>query len=181
MDNKKYINDVLKHIHVDRKTKKRIKEDLTYRIEDAMSEDPYFDAVTEMGRPKDLAAEFTENLENGTLMDSLIFVQKEPYEYKSEKTFMGLPLIHIHTGGTNRTSRAKGIIAIGDFATGIISIGGVSVGVVSLGGVSLGVISLGGVALGAIALGGVAIGGIALGGVAVGIAKALGGLIHLIK
>ena len=69
------------------------------------------------------------------------------YEYKSSRTLFGLPLIHINLGrwlpGQKRC-RAKGIIAIGNFATGILSLGGFSSGVFAVGGFSAGLFSLGG-------------------------------------
>jgi hypothetical protein len=64
---------------------------------------------------------------------------------------------------------AKGIIAVGDFATGVLALGGLSRGVVAIGGLAAGLVSLGGLSLGVIAaVGGLAIGGLALGGGAVG-------------
>jgi len=70
---------------------------------------------------------------------------------------------------------AKGIVAIGDFATGVLAIGGLARGVIALGGLSLGLVSAGGLSLGLLAaVGGLAIGGAAIGGAAVG-AVAIGG------
>lgn len=91
------------------------------------------------------------------------------FEYKSKKTFHGIPLVHINIGGII-PRRAKGIIAIGDIAQGVVALGGISAGVVSLGGVSAGLISMGGLAVGLIvALGGAAIAPIACGAAAVGV------------
>ena len=70
---------------------------------------------------------------------------------------------------------AKGIIAIGDFATGVLALGGLSRGVVAFGGLAAGLFSFGGLSLGLLsAIGGLAIGGLALGGGAVG-GVAIGG------
>ena len=70
---------------------------------------------------------------------------------------------------------AKGIIAIGDFATGVLALGGLSRGVVAFGGLAAGLVSFGGLSLGLLsAFGGLAIGGLALGGAAVG-GAAIGG------
>jgi hypothetical protein len=100
------------------------------------------------------------------------------YEYISETSLFGLPLVHIAQGfdpSTGRPRVAKGIIAIGSIAVGGLAIGGLSVGVVSLGGLSLGLIALGGAAVGLLlALGGLAIGLVAIGGGAIGY-YALGG------
>ena len=93
-------------------------------------------------------------------------------EYKSARTWMGLPLVHVCYGidpETGRRGVAKGVFAMGDFAIGIVALGGLSLGVIALGGLRLGVISLAGLSIGlGLALGGCAIGGIALGGCAVG-------------
>ena len=89
------------------------------------------------------------------------------YEYVSERTLFGLPLVHINIGFG--IYRAKGIVAIGNIATGWIALGGLAAGFLSIGGLAVGLLlTLGGVAVGGIALGGVALGGIAIGGVAVG-------------
>lgn len=96
------------------------------------------------------------------------------YEYKSQRTLWGLPLVHINMQNWG-FARAKGIIAIGNIATGFVAVGALAVGLLSFGGVALGLIALGGVALGLLlALGGVALGGVALGGVALGLI-AIGG------
>ena len=89
------------------------------------------------------------------------------YEYKSRRTFLGLPLVHVNVGYGFRWTR--GIIAVGNFATGLIAIGGVSAGLLAIGGIALGGIALGGIALGGLAGGGLAIGAVAAGGVAVGL------------
>lgn len=178
MRKEQYIKEVLKHINTYRDIKKRIKEDLESRIEEAFERDPYFDLIQELGTPIELANEFMENLTDKDAVEYRGF-NGMPYEYKSSKTLFGLPLIHINTGGRYGASVAKGIVAIGDIAIGIVSIGGVSVGVVGIGGIGIGVAALGGVAIGAVALGGVAIGLVALGGVAIGILKAFGASLFL--
>ena len=106
------------------------------------------------------------------------------FEYRSKRTLLGLPLVHINVGQGNRW--ARGIVAIGNLATGLVSLGGISVGLVALGGLSLGLLSLGavvfgllcwgGVALGLLSVGGVAIGQYAFGGVALGSKLAAGGV-----
>lgn len=104
------------------------------------------------------------------------------YEYKSEKTFKGIPLVHVNLGVG--LYRAKGLIAVGNIATGLLSFGLISIGLlafgvlslalIALGVLSIGIASFGAVALGLIAVGGVAIGGFAVGGCALGI-YAVGG------
>lgn len=179
MEKEKYIKEVLQHLRVSNKIKKRIKEDLSSRIDEALSEDPFYNIVEQMGSPKELADEFMENFDKP---GEKAFGYVTPYEYKSEQTIGGIPLIHINTSGSsNITKTAKGIIAIGDAAIGVVAIGGVGIGVVAIGGVGIGVVAIGGVALGGVALGGVAIGGIALGAVSIGLAKAFGVITTLIK
>ena len=89
------------------------------------------------------------------------------YEYKSERTLWGLPLVHIHFG--RGFHQATGIIAIGTAALGIIAIGGFAAGVVAFGGLSAGILSLGGLSVGLLfAFGGIAVGAVAFGAVALG-------------
>ncbi|MDF2566700.1 MAG: hypothetical protein K0R90_156 [Oscillospiraceae bacterium] len=96
------------------------------------------------------------------------------YEYKSKRTLLGLPLIHVHIG--RGFKKAKGIIAVGNNATGIISIGILSKGLISLGVISVGLLSLGVFALGLLlGIGSIAVGTFAVGAVAIGI-FALGAL-----
>lgn len=89
------------------------------------------------------------------------------YEYKSERTLFGLPLVHVNLG--RRDHWARGIIAVGNIATGFVALGGVAAGLLSLGGVSFGLLlALGAVALGGVSIGGVALGLLAWGGIALG-------------
>lgn len=90
------------------------------------------------------------------------------YEYKSQRTLFGLPLVHVNFQN-HGFARAKGVIAIGNQATGLIALGGLAVGLIAFGGMALGLIALGGLAMGLLSLAGVAVGGLALGGVAVGL------------
>lgn len=90
-----------------------------------------------------------------------------PYEYKSERKWLGLPLIHINLGYGRRT--AKGIVAIGNVAMGLISIGGLSLGLFSIGGLSLGLIAMCGLGLGGLVIGGIVAGIVAIGAIAVGV------------
>jgi hypothetical protein len=102
------------------------------------------------------------------------------YEYKSQASIAGWPLVHICGGMdpvTMRPKVARGVVAIGNIAVGGIAIGGVALGLVSLGGLSLGlVLALGGAAIGlGLSLGGLAVGSVAIGGAAVGFQYAVGG------
>ncbi len=97
------------------------------------------------------------------------------YEYKSKKTILGLPLVHIKLA-RNGMALACGIIAIGNASIGIISLGGIALGLISLGGLALGILgAFGGLAVGTIAFAGLSIGILALGGIAIGV-YAVGGI-----
>ena len=92
------------------------------------------------------------------------------YEYKSDKTLFGLPLVHIVLGpaidpATGNLRIAKGIIAIGGIAVGWLALGGIAVGLIAFGGLALGLAAVGGLAAGL----GFAAGGLAVGIIAVAI------------
>jgi len=100
------------------------------------------------------------------------------YEYVSQFTVWGLPLVHVVFGPQQGCSRgvAKGVIAVGDTAYGVLfAFGGVACGGVAVGGLSFGLVTLGGVAIGGAAVGGLAVGLVALGGFAIG-GLAMGGM-----
>lgn len=85
-------------------------------------------------------------------------------EYKSAKTWRGIPVVHINLKG-----KAKGVIAIGLIAKGFVSVGLLSVGLLSVGVLALGLIAFGGfLAAGGFATAAVAAGIFAMGGVSVG-------------
>jgi hypothetical protein len=110
-------------------------------------------------------------------------------EYRSRRTLLGLPLIHVQLERKQgeRTLPAKGWIAIGNIAYGglfaaggmavaPISMGGVAVGLVAVGGGALGLLSFAGLALGGWSVGGLAAGYVAMGGAALGWQAATGGM-----
>jgi len=116
--------------------------------------------------------------------------RSQPFEYRSPRTFLGLPLVHVRfncvEGG--KTLPAKGWIAVGNraygivFAAGTIAVGSISwgalpVGLVALGGVGIGLFAFGGLAVGFAAIGGVVVGYVALGGGAIGWLGASGGAV----
>ena len=99
-----------------------------------------------------------------------VIVQRQTfeYEYKSQRSWRGLPLVHIHIGV--KPMRAKGVIAIGNVAQGIIAIGLVGVGVITFAVVGVGLLlAVGTIAVGGIALGSLATGIIAMGALCVGV------------
>lgn len=102
--------------------------------------------------------------------NSRVIVQRSSfhYEYKSKKTFLGLPLIHVNIG--LRPVRAKGVIAIGNAAQGIIAIGIAGIGIITFAPVGIGLLlAIGVCALGGVALGSLAVGVLAGGAISVGI------------
>jgi hypothetical protein len=101
-------------------------------------------------------------------------------EYKSEKTLLGLPLVHIkgstYHEGQRKIGIARGWIAMGDIAISpFLALGGIALGTLSSGGLAAGLLSLGGLAIGGVAIGGAAFGLWAAGGLAVAFFVAIGG------
>ena len=108
-----------------------------------------------------------------------------PYEFKTEATFMGVPLVHINfsrDASGMRMRVANGIIAIGDIALGTVAVGGFAFGGICFGGISVGLISFAGLSVGLIsAVGGFAMGGFALGGLAAGLIATGGATLQLLS
>jgi serine/threonine protein kinase len=120
------------------------------------------------------------------------------YDYRSARTFLGLPLVHaiggprppgaprrvargwIALGGERAiglvamSAEAYGGIAFGAFAVGGFTWSGIGLGLVTFCGIGLGLVSFSGLAVAWFAIGGVALGYGAIGGLAVG-SYALGG------
>lgn len=147
------------------------------------------------GKTPEKVAIFTEDkIPAGSEVYFIEKRRKFGFEYKSERTWHGMPLVHINLKGAARGVfaiglAAKGIVAIGLAALGVISIGLVSVGVLtfaafaalgvvstatasigvlSLGGVSAGIFSMGGISAGVFSFGGVSAGWLSLGGMSAG-------------
>ncbi len=112
----------------------------------------------------------------------------QPFEYRSRRTLLGLPLVHVRLGcdADAKQLPAKGWIAIGNvaygglfgcggFAVAPVSIAGFAVGALALGGGAIGLLSFAGIALGGWSMGGAALGYFADGGVAVAWEAAQGG------
>src|SRR5581483_2731394 len=102
-------------------------------------------------------------------------------EYRSKASFLGLPLVHVATGGHSASRYRRGVasawFAIGDIAMGVVfACGGIAIGDMSVGGVVIGILPFGGIALGLLAIGGLAFGIMALGGAAFASYAAVGGL-----
>jgi RNA polymerase sigma factor (sigma-70 family) len=114
--------------------------------------------------------------------------QSRPYEYRSPRTFLGLPLLHIRLNcvEAGKTLPAKGWVAVGNraygilfaagtFAVGVISWGPVAVGALACGAFGIGLFAFGGLAIGLAAIGGAAVGYVAFGGGVIGWLGASGG------
>lgn len=104
----------------------------------------------------------------------------QPYEYRSPRTFLGLPLLHIRWNcvEAGKTLPAKGWIACGNKAYGILFASGqIAVGCVSMGALAIGLFALGGFGIGGFAFGGMAMGFAAMGGAAIGYMAFGGGAI----
>ena len=90
------------------------------------------------------------------------------YEYRSKRTLLGLPLIHINIG--KGFKKAKGIVAIGNISYGIVSAGIISLGVLSFGCMSIGIISLAAISIALLlAIGVISIGTFSIGAISIGI------------
>lgn len=127
---------------------------------------PELDKIVAISGIFDVSTDYLlkEAVEEREEQEPRVIIQKTSfhYEYKSDKTFMGLPLVHVNIG--LKPVRAKGVIAIGNAAQGIIAIGIVGLGVITLAPVGVGLL----LAIGVIVVGGMAWGSLALGVIAGG-------------
>ena len=95
------------------------------------------------------------------------------YEYKSKRTLLGLPLIHINIG--KGFKKAKGIVAIGNISYGIVSVGIISLGVLSFGCMAIGIIRLAAISIALLlAIGVISIGTFSIGAAAIASDIAIG-------
>ena len=86
---------------------------------------------------------------------------KPGFEYRSELTLLGLPLVHIRFGDRFAPMKkpVKAWVAAGHTAMGgLFAFGAASIAPISVGGLSVGLLSFGGLALGGVCIGGVSIG-----------------------
>jgi hypothetical protein len=95
-------------------------------------------------------------------------------EFKSRRTFGGMPLVHFTRGICPETGKrivARGVVAVGRLAVGGLAIGQASLGVVAIGQLALGIwLGLGQASTGLFALGQLAFGAFfAVGQVAIGL------------
>ncbi len=179
MGEKKFINytdKVVSRIGCDRKTSRKIKEDLLENLIMKSSETGEEDPYILMGDIDEVAEEFKESLNiKENCYNYTFYSRKSHYEYKSKTTIGGIPLVHVING----RGVAKGIIAVGPVAIGVFALGLLPIGIVSLGVIGLGMlIGLGAIGVSPlISLGGIAISYyLSLGGVAMAKHFAIGGL-----
>ncbi len=86
---------------------------------------------------------------------------KPEWEYRSQRTLLGLPLIHIRIGDRFAILKkpVKAWIAVGNSAIGgLFACGGLAIAPLSFGGLSIGLLSFGGLTIAIVALGGIAAG-----------------------
>lgn len=157
---KRYVRRVMQYIPADRKTLRRIEEDLTESLTERMQNTPDMSPEDLMGDPEEVAREFAEGLQPDVPETGHASMGAFQSDYTSSVRLFGLPLVHI---ARRRNGLAVGWIAVGPLAFGFFALGGFSVGVFSFGGLGLGLLmAFGGLA----ASGGISIGGLALAGVA---------------
>ena len=105
---RKYIKQVMREIPLRGKRKKEIELDLMSSIEEKGDLNPGKNPGDFMGEPSLVASESRENLGLGDVAG---------FEYKSEKTILDIPLVHINF---KPNGVAKGILAIGPVAVGAV-------------------------------------------------------------
>ena len=124
--------------------------------------------MTNIVNESNILETYTDFEKSGSAQQVIVQRQTFEYEYKSQKSWRGLPLVHVHIG--IKPVRAKGVIAIGNIAQGIIAIGIVGMGVITLAVVGVGLLlAIGTIVVGGIALGSLAAGIVTFGALSVGI------------
>ncbi len=112
------------------------------------------------------------------------------WEYRSDTTLLGLPLIHIRVGDSYDLLKSPvkawiaignraigGLFACGSFAMAPVCVGGIAIGLLSFGGLGIGLLAFGGIALGVWPVfGGIVIGWEGIGACAFAWKAAAGGL-----
>ncbi|MDB6056682.1 MAG: polymerase, sigma-24 subunit, subfamily [Verrucomicrobiales bacterium] len=108
--------------------------------------------------------------ESGMATDPGLLGTGKPFEWRSRREFLGVPLVHVRFNADFKDkTAAKGWIAIGTRAYGLLFAGGAfAVAPISWGALAIGVVGLGGFGVGVLAFGGLSIGYAAVGGGAIG-------------
>lgn len=146
------------YLNVSRQSISKWEQDLSY---------PETDKLIKLAELFNVSVDYLLRGKTNNHNDYILIRNSYHYEYKSKKTFLGLPLIHVNFG--NRFYKARGIIAIGNISQGIISLGFFSFGLISLGLVSLGLLALGTLAIGSMAFGAICLGIFSLGSISIGL------------
>ncbi|NLG87920.1 MAG: hypothetical protein GX494_01675 [Clostridiaceae bacterium] len=177
MNAKKYIREIIQRSCLPSGERKRLKSDLENEIASRLERGETIEQIIErMGDPDTVAAELYENFTGAA--------ERPFFEYKSEKTLFGLPLVHIirtnyavpvpyvrttgargiNIGGRYGRVRysyglpaARGVFAFGPKAKGIIAVGNFSTGFISIGNISAGIFSIGNISAGLLSLGNIAL------------------------
>lgn len=173
MNAKQYIREIVQRSCLPKREHKKLKADLESEINAALERGESIEQIIErMGDPDKIAAELYENYAGEPL--------RPFFEYKSEMTLFGLPLVHIirinyaalvpnvrtvglrgaNIGGRynsfsylGRFPTARGVFAFGPKAKGIFAVGNFSTGFISIGNLSAGLISIGNVSTGLFTIG----------------------------
>lgn len=171
-----YTNKVVDRIGCDRKTSKKIREDLLDTLIMKSSETGEDDPYILMGDVDEVAEEFRESLNiKENCYNFSLYGRRMHYEYKSKINILGMPLVHV----VNGRGIAKGIFAVGPIAIGMFALGILPIGIISFGVIAIGLLgSLGATALSPIfSLGGIAVSYyLSFGGIAIAKNFAFGGL-----
>ena len=114
---------------------------MTERIEQSEVEAILRDRLRQSGKsPEEVEASIQEYFSKGA---QGYRGGRRRWEYKSEMSILGLPLVHIVRGRdpvTGSVGKAFGVLAIGRIAVGVLPIGQLAVGVLPIGQLALGLI-----------------------------------------
>lgn len=126
-----------------------------------------FDCSLDYLLKKDVTEKAEKTETSGTQRTAVFSISKIfDYEYRSKRTFHGIPLVHINIGAGKT---AKGIVAIGFKSVGVVSLGLLSIGLLSFGLLALGFLGLGMLGIGFFGFGAVALGLLSGGAISIGI------------
>ncbi|MGN6369320.1 MAG: hypothetical protein ACTHN5_13755 [Phycisphaerae bacterium] len=90
-------------------------------------------------------------------------------EYRSPRTFLGVPLLHMRRHGGLDDPPALAWISCGDNARGLLfAFGGTAIAPIAIGGQAIGLFAWGGLAIAPFSMGGISLGLFSLGGIALG-------------
>ena len=177
MNAKKYVREIIQRSCLPSGERKRLRADLENEIASRLERGETIEQIIErMGDPDNIAAELYENY--------AVTAERPFFEYKSERTLFGLPLVHIirtnyavpvpyvrttgargiNIGGRYGRVRynyglptARGVFALGPKAKGIIAVGNFSTGFITIGNITAGIFSIGNISAGLFSIGNIAV------------------------